>query len=100
MAGYTTAIAKQRSVVEQELRSASREVCDTEADGHKQRAAKFVELANEMIETFSEMERHVSGLRNAGVQLDNRFPLYDSVRLRTMFQGMTPIVEMFDQFSR
>jgi uncharacterized membrane protein len=98
--GYELAIARQRAEVEQELRSASREVCDIEADGHKERAAKFVELANNMIQTFNEMEGHVAGLRNAGVQLDNRFPLYDAMRFRTLIQAMKPIVDLFSEFSK
>ena len=98
LAGYATAIARQKSVIEKELSSASRDVCDLEAPGHKERSTELAESANRMIQTFDEMERRVVAMRNAGVSVDGRFPLYDGMRFRTIIHQVKGIVHQYEQF--
>ena len=98
LAGYTAAIQQQRRAIEQELRSASRDVCDSEAPGHKQQVEKLIEQANGLISTFNGMERRVAELRNAGVLIDNRFPLFDGIRFRTILHQVSHIVGQFETF--
>ena len=99
LAGYATAIVRQRQVIEQELRSASRDFCDLEAPGHKERSAELADSANRMIQTFDEMERRVVAMRNAGVIIDNRFPLFEGGRLRTIILSLKTIVSQFEKFA-
>lgn len=100
LAGYAMAIVRQKQAVEQELRSASRDFCDLEAPGHKERSAELADSANRMIQTFDELERRVVAMRNAGVIVDNRFPLFDGGRLRTIILSLKTIVSQFEKFAK
>jgi hypothetical protein len=100
LAGYAMAIVRQKQAVEHERRSASRDFCDLEAPGHKERSAELADSANRMIQTFDEMERHVVAMRNAGIIVDNRFPLFDGGRLRTIILSLKTIVSQFEKFAR
>ena len=97
--GYDLAIVRQKQAIQQELRSASRDFCDLEAPGHKERSAELADSANRMIQTFDEMERRVVAMRNAGVIIDNRFPLFEGGRLRTIILSLKTIVSQFEKFA-
>ena len=98
LAGYELAIARQRSEAEKQLRAASVEICDDEAEAHRQRVLKMVSFMAIFSVTLDEMEDHVAELRNAGVILDNRFGICSQARLRTLILGLKPIVGEFQAF--
>jgi hypothetical protein len=96
--GYELAIARQRSEVEKQLRAASVEICDDEAEAHRHRALEVIASVQILSLTVDEMEHHVADLRNAGVITDNRFGICSQVRLRTLILGLQPIVSEFKAF--
>lgn len=98
LAAYSAAILKQKQMIEQELGSASREICDVEAPAFKRRAEELIQSASRMISTFDEMEARVAELRNIGVSVDRRFPLFDGMRFRTILHQMKSIVGQYEQF--
>ena len=96
--GYELAIARQRSEAEKQLRAASVEICDDEAEAHRHRALELVASVQILSLTVDAMEHHVTELRNAGVILDYRFGICSQVRLRTLILGLQPIVGEFQAF--
>ena len=98
LAGYAIAIAKQKNAIEQELRAASKDVCDIEAPAYRVQIEKLSEQANQLISTFHGMECRVAELRNAGVLLSNDFPLFDKHRFRTILFQVKNIADQYDRF--